>query len=206
MAAEVDSATRGDVMIQAAATAKNEGAHRARRPRFLLAMAATAILGSACSAPPEPGDSAVVPTTESSASRVLPAPPVAPPQVVLPDRFRVTLELAITPEELSQGLMFRPSLPADRGMLLIFAEERLPNIWMMNTLVALDLVYLDRAGVVADVITDAQPCPEEPCPRFTPKRPAQAVLEIPAGSAVKHAIEEGVALEFTGVPDYPASP
>ena len=86
--------------------------------------------------------------------------------------------------------MFRPKLADDRGMLLIFTEERLPNIWMMNTLVALDIVYLDSKGNVVDVITDAQPCPGEPCPRFTPKLPAKAVLEIPAGSATLHGVSE----------------
>jgi uncharacterized membrane protein (UPF0127 family) len=124
--------------------------------------------------------------------------------VTLPDGFDVILELAITPDELSQGLMFRPRLPEDRGMLLVFADERYPNIWMMNTLVALDLVYLDASGTVVDVVADAQPCPAEPCPRFTPKRAAKAVLEIPAGGAVRHGIVEGVTLSFERVPGFPA--
>ena len=127
------------------------------------------------------------------------------PKVLLPDGFEVTLELAITPEELAQGLMFRPKLADDRGMLLIFAEERLPSIWMMNTLVALDLVYLDSKGNVVDVITDAQPCPGEPCPRFTPKLPAKAVLEIPAGSATLHGVSAGDRLEFVRVAEISAS-
>jgi len=126
-------------------------------------------------------------------------------RVLLPDGFEVTLELAITPEELAQGLMFRPKLPRDRGMLLIFAEERLPSIWMMNTLVALDLVYLDSTGTVVDVVIDAQPCPGEPCPRFTPKQAAKAVLEIPAGAATLHNVTEGAKLAFERVPEFPSS-
>ncbi len=124
------------------------------------------------------------------------------PQVLLPDGFVVDIELAVTPDELAQGLMFRPKLAEDRGMLLVFAEERFPTIWMMNTLVALDLVYLDSTGTVVDVITDAQPCPEEPCPRFTPKKPAKAVLEIPAGTATRHAISGGTKLEFLRVAEF----
>jgi uncharacterized membrane protein (UPF0127 family) len=76
---------------------------------------------------------------------------------------------------------------------------------MMNTLVALDLVYLDRTGRVVDVITDAQPCPGEPCPRFTPKQPAQAVLELPAGAATAHAISEGTVIDFAHVPGFPVT-
>jgi uncharacterized membrane protein (UPF0127 family) len=142
---------------------------------------------------------------EAASSTVTEAPAMEMSHVVLPDGFELTLELAITPEELAQGLMFRPKLPQDRGMLLIFAEERLPSIWMMNTLVALDLVYLDSAGTVVDVVTDAQPCPGEPCPRFTPKQAAKAVLEIPAGAATRHNITEGAKLAFGRVPDFPSN-
>ena len=162
------------------------------------------LVGTGCSPSPTADES----TAAATDAGALPAetPPMPPsPTAVFPDGFSATIELAITPDELAQGLMFRPSLPDDRGMLLIFSEERLPNIWMMNTLVALDLVYLDRTGRVVDVITDAQPCPGEPCPRFTPKLPAQAVLEIPAGAAGAHAITEGTVIEFTHVPGFPVT-
>lgn len=130
-------------------------------------------------------------------------PAVIHPTAVLPDGFVVTLELAITPDERAQGLMFRPILPEDRGMLLVFSEEGLPNIWMMNTLVSLDIVYLDRSGTVVDLVVDAQPCAGEPCPRFSPKQVAQVVLEIPAGGAGRHGIEVGSTLEFSDVPGFP---
>ena len=104
-----------------------------------MALPLMILILATCSCAPSPettGTSSEPGETEASTSAG--TPPVGMPQVLLPDGFEVTLELAITPEELSQGLMFRPRLPEDRGMLLIFAEERLPSIWMMNTLVALD--------------------------------------------------------------------
>ena len=162
------------------------------------------LVGAGCSPPPTADESTGAATETGAAPDATPPKPPNP-TAVFPDGFSATIELAITPDELAQGLMFRPSLPDDRGMLLIFSEERLPNIWMMNTLVALDLVYLDRTGRVVDVITDAQPCPGEPCPRFTPKLPAQAVLEIPAGAAGAHAITEGTVIEFTHVPGFPVT-
>ena len=167
-------------------------------PLVILALA----VGS-CAPSPEEAATSIAPN-EAEYPAMNEAPPVEMPHALLPDGFEVTLELAITPEELSQGLMFRPRLPEDRGMLLIFAEERLPSIWMMNTLVALDLVYLDSSGTVVDIITDAQPCPGEPCPRFSPKQPAKAVLEIPAGTATRHGVTEGVQLNFARVPDFPS--
>jgi len=170
---------------------------------LLIPLVVVALAVGSCAPSPDPGATPNAPSKADDSILIKP-PAMEMPQVMLPDGFEVILELAITPEELAQGLMYRPKLPQDRGMLLIFAEERLPSIWMMNTLVALDLVYLDSTGSVVDVVTDAQPCPGEPCPRFTPKLPAKAVLEIPAGAATRHAIEVGAQLDFVRVPEYPS--
>ena len=176
----------------------------ARVAVLTLSLTLLLLVVAGCSPSPTADDPTAATTDVATApSETPPRPPS--PTAVFPDGFTAAIELAITPDELAQGLMFRPSLPDDRGMLLVFSEERLPNIWMMNTLVALDLVYLDRTGRVVDVITDAQPCPGEPCPRFTPKLPAQAVLEIPAGAAGAHAITEGSVIEFTHVPGFPVT-
>jgi uncharacterized membrane protein (UPF0127 family) len=179
-------------------------AERALAAVSIVSITAMLLVGGACSPAPPAEESTAAPAVDTDAPRDTPPPPPSP-TAVFPDGFSATIELAITPDELAQGLMFRPSLPNDRGMLLIFSDERLPNIWMMNTLVALDLVYLDQTGRVVDVITDAQPCPGEPCPRFTPKLPAQAVLEIPAGGARAHSITEGSVIEFTHVPGFPVT-
>jgi len=162
------------------------------------------LVAVACAPPPDTAATSEEPSEVYSSAPAGPPPPQLP-NVVLSDGFEITLELAMTPEELAQGLMFRPKLPDNRGMLLIFNEERLPSIWMMNTLVALDLVYLDSTGTVVDVITGAQPCPGEPCPRYTPKQPTKAVLEIPAGTASRHEIAEGATLDFARVPEFPSS-
>jgi uncharacterized membrane protein (UPF0127 family) len=169
--------------------------------RHLLTTVLVGVLAAASCSPST--DTAPDASPRNTTEATLPTEPQPMPVVRLPDEFEVTLELAITPDELAQGLMFRPNLAADRGMLLIFAEERIPSIWMMNTLVALDLVYLDSTGKVVEVITDAQPCPGEPCPRFSPKEPAKAVLEVPAGAAVEHGITRGLELEFVRVPGFP---
>ena len=134
------------------------------------------------------------------------APPpleVVLPRATLPDGATVDLELATTPEETTSGLMFRPSLAANRGMLLLWSEERYATIWMMNVLVPLDIVYLDDAGKVIEVVADARPCTAEPCPRFTPDEPSRAVLEMAAGSAVAHGITVGANIKFERVSGYP---
>jgi uncharacterized membrane protein (UPF0127 family) len=140
-------------------------------------------------------------------------PPVQPekqaptlPTATLPNGARITLELALTPQEISQGLMYRPLLPDDRGMLFLFEFERRPSFWMKNTIIPLDLVFLNGVGRVVDIISNAQPCPSDPCPQYIPDNPARAVLEIAAGGAARHGIEAGDLLEFERVEGYPLQP
>jgi DNA-binding NtrC family response regulator/uncharacterized membrane protein (UPF0127 family) len=162
----------------------------------ILPIAALLII-AACSQP-----------TQQSSTEAGSAPPPTPiplPQAVFADGFAVDLELAVTADEVASGLMFRPSLPDNRGMLFLFDQPRLPSFWMKNMLIPLDLVFLDEAGVVVDVIADVQPCAAEPCPNYPPSSPAQAVLEINAGSATAHGIEIGTVIQFERVPSYPAS-
>ena len=130
---------------------------------------------------------------------------IVQPRAILPDGAAVDLELATTPEETTTGLMFRPSLPRDRGMLLLWSEERYATIWMMNVLVPLDIVFLDDAGEVIEIVADARPCAAEPCPRFTPDEPSRAVLELEAGRAAAHGVALGESVKFEKVPGYPVS-
>jgi len=150
---------------------------------------------AACSQPPPE------PTAGAYAT---PAPtPIPLPQAVLPDGFAIDLELAMTPEEISNGLMFRPTLPEKRGMLFLLDQPRIPAFWMKNMLIPLDLVFLDATGVVVDVVANVQPCAAEPCPNYPPSSPALAVLEIVAGGAAEHGLEVGILIEFERVPGYP---
>jgi uncharacterized membrane protein (UPF0127 family) len=109
----------------------------------------------------------------------------------------------VTADEIARGLMFRPSLADDRGMLFLFDQPRQPSFWMKNMLIPLDLVFLDGTGTVVDVIANVQPCAADPCPNYPPSSPAQAVLEINAGGAAAHGIEVGTILRFERVPGYP---
>jgi uncharacterized membrane protein (UPF0127 family) len=132
------------------------------------------------------------------------SPPAADlPLATLPDGFAVELELALTAEEVARGLMYRPSLPANRGMLFVFEETRNPTFWMKNTRVPLDIVFLDEGGAVVQVEADAPPCAAEPCPRYTSQAPARAVLELAAGSAAQHGVVAGARLRFARVTGYP---
>ncbi len=133
-------------------------------------------------------------------------PKVELPHAVLPDGFVVDLELAVTPQEVTDGLMYRPSMPEQRGMLFIFDVDRYPAFWMKNTLISLDLVFLDSSGAVVDIAAGVPPCALDPCPTYSPKNPTRAVLEIVAGVAAAHGVEPGATIMFERIPGYPVEP
>jgi uncharacterized membrane protein (UPF0127 family) len=74
---------------------------------------------------------------------------------------------------------------------------------MKNTIIPLDLIFFDGAGVVADIIEDAQPCAADPCPQYIPDAPAKTVLEVAAGVVSQNGLEIGDRVEFADVEGYP---
>jgi uncharacterized membrane protein (UPF0127 family) len=92
--------------------------------------------------------------------------------------FRI--ELARTPRERAKGLMFRRELAADAGMLFDFQREETIAMWMKNTYVSLDMIFLSRQGKVVSIAADATPLSEAV---ISSGQPAYAVLEVPAGTA-----------------------
>jgi uncharacterized membrane protein (UPF0127 family) len=101
------------------------------------------------------------------------------------------VELADTTEERTLGLMHRKSLPADRGMLFVFDEEKVYPFWMKNTLIPLDIIWISAGKEVVFVSRDTPPCVSNPCPLVTPDAPAKYVLEVNAGIAESLGIEPG---------------
>lgn len=70
---------------------------------------------------------------------------------------RFTVELADTPETRATGLMFRESLPRSAGMLFVFDAPDRAVFWMENTLISLDMLFIDSAGVVRRIHPRARP-------------------------------------------------
>lgn len=102
--------------------------------------------------------------------------------VYVQDRpFRV--EIADTPEKHALGLMHRPCLKEGYGMLFVFTDEEVRSFWMKNTLVALDMIFINGDRLVVDIVHSAPPCRADPCPSFTSAYPARFVLELAGGTA-----------------------
>jgi uncharacterized membrane protein (UPF0127 family) len=91
------------------------------------------------------------------------------------------VELALTPEEMSRGLMFRDHLDANQGMIFVFDKERDYQFWMENTMIPLDIIWIDENREVVFISENAQPCKEYSCPVIEPAKNAKYVLEINGG-------------------------
>ncbi|OGR42178.1 MAG: hypothetical protein A2X35_06730 [Elusimicrobia bacterium GWA2_61_42] len=124
--------------------------------------------------------------------------------LALPDGAAVRVELALTPEAQAKGLMFRSELPRGRGMLFVFRDGGLKSFWMKNTLIDLDMVFLDAdlkvLRVFHKVPRSAPNQPEGEVARAA--APASLVLELPAGCARAHRVRPGAVLRIS----FPAAP
>lgn len=112
-----------------------------------------------------------------------------------------TIEVAIEPEEQARGLMFRPALPADAGMLFVFDPPRPANFWMRNTMIALDMIFIDDTGRVESIAERTDPYSERASSSLGDVR---AVLEINGGLSRHLGIAPGAQVihaAFKNAPD-----
>jgi len=102
--------------------------------------------------------------------------------------YDFTVEVAHSPEERSRGLMFRKSLADDHGMLFLFDGGKRRAMWMKNTLIPLDMMFLGCGGQVLAIHADAEPKSLKP---ISPDVLACGVLEISGGVAARLGIAPG---------------
>jgi uncharacterized protein len=117
-------------------------------------------------------------------------------RLTLPSGKALTVEVMVKDEDRQMGLMFRPSLPADRGMLFLFEQADFHGIWMKNCKFPIDIVWLDEESRVVHLAESVPPCKAEPCPVYQPLRRASYVLEIGAGQARREKALVGSKLSF----------
>ena len=102
----------------------------------------------------------------------------------------LNVEIADDNQKRTNGLMFRGSLDETSGMFFIFENENYQIFWMKNTLIPLDLVYIDKNLKVVD-IKYAVPCKEDPCAVYKSAKPAKYVLEVNGNFTAKKNIKPG---------------
>lgn len=96
--------------------------------------------------------------------------------------------LADSDRRLSQGLMFVRSLPPARGMLFVHPQPRVLSMWMKNTYIPLDMLFIDEQGRVVTIVENTTP---HSLATVSSKKPAIAVLEIAGGEAKRLGLQAG---------------
>lgn len=119
--------------------------------------------------------------------------------------FRV--EIAERAVDLEKGLMFRNYLEKDRGMLFVFENSGNYPFWMKNTLIPLDIIWINKNNEIVFIKEKAEPCPPSPkategqvkevdCPIIDPEETAKYVLEINGGLVKEMNIKVGDKVSF----------
>jgi uncharacterized membrane protein (UPF0127 family) len=120
-------------------------------------------------------------------------------EVVLPSGVKIRAETMRQQSDLLRGMMFRDSLPANRGMLFYHMREDKTPYYMFNVKIPLDIVWMDHDRRIVEIARNVPPCTAKAaheCPTYGGKFPALFVLEVNAGFAANNGLKEGERLEF----------
>jgi uncharacterized protein len=143
--------------------------HRARAGGWMLLVAAVALCAFA-------GDAAR-------------AASVQPLEIVTRNGVHVfSVEMATTEQEKETGLMYRKELPDGKGMLFDFSPEQQVSMWMKNTYIPLDMIFIRADGRILRIAENTEPLSTKIIPSGGP---AKGVLEVIAGTAKKYGIAPG---------------
>ena len=107
--------------------------------------------------------------------------------------------LADTPQRQAQGLMFVRSLPPERGMLFVHDEPTPISMWMKNTYIPLDMVFIDSRHRIMQIVEQTTP---HSLDLIKSRGPALAVLEIAAGDAKRLALHTGQKVTHPALADH----
>lgn len=123
------------------------------------------------------------------------------PQSVLINGHAIAVEIADQPEEWARGLMGRRSLPENQGMLFVFPDKQIRTFWMKDTLIPLDIIYIDDDRVVdlATLNPATGPPASGDIPRHTSRAEANYVLEVKAGTIGRLGLTTGSEIRIWGL-------
>ena len=172
------------------------------RTRAVFTLCIAALSLSACETSARGRDAGTVPpkpviTDVTHKDYVGPKMPKA--KVILQDAFGgqqvVDVEVAATGDQRQRGLMWRTKLDEGTGMLFIFPTEDVQSFWMRNTLIALDMIFINEAGTVVGIVENAEP---QTLVSRSVGIPGKYVLEVPGGWSAKVGIKAGAKAELKG--------
>jgi uncharacterized membrane protein (UPF0127 family) len=106
------------------------------------------------------------------------------------------VEIAETEKQRAQGLMHRSFLASNKGMLFVFDQVGIQRVWMKNTPMALDIVFLSEEGRVVSTLQNLQPCLQQPCKVYPSNKEAKYMLELNAGMIKRTGIKDNQKIVF----------
>jgi len=118
-----------------------------------------------------------------------------PAKVCFRDGVCVNADIANTKENMTRGLMNRTEMPGDYGMLFVFPDEGDYVFWMKNTLIPLDIIWINSSKHIVHM-EYAVPCIKDPCRIYRPDAKSVYVLEVNGRYAMKNNIAEGQKVEI----------
>ncbi len=108
----------------------------------------------------------------------------------------IGVEVVYKKEDVVHGLQGRDALPDNHGMLFVFSDAAVHSFWMKDTLIPLDMIWLDYSRRVVHIEDNVPPCQRDPCATYAPSRKAMYVLEVNARKAAQWGIKLGEEFEF----------
>ena len=176
-----------------------------RRTLLVVALGLVACTQAEGRSPKDAGLAAKRVTDVSAADYVGPALPKG--RVIVKDAYgawhRFEVEIAATRDARTRGLMWRTEMPEGKGMLFIFSQVQPLSFWMRNTLIPLDMLFIDADLNVVGIVENAQPKSLE---SRGVGHPSQFVLELAGGTAAKLGLRAGLPVKLEGAGDLKAEP
>lgn len=120
-------------------------------------------------------------------------------ELTLPSGKEIKFEGLRTPTDMARGAMFRDSLPPGRGLMYEYAKPGRYSMWMYQTKIPLDTIWMNQNRQVVEIVEKMPPCPSasaRECPHYGGNQDAQFVLQLASGESAKNNITVGSTLNF----------
>ena len=118
--------------------------------------------------------------------------------LTLPGGEVIRVETMIDPEDQLRGMMFRTEMKPGHGMLFISRQPQKQSFWMYQTLIPLDMIWMDSDKRIVEIVPNASPCKTKAsqCPQYGGHEYARYVLELAGGMAQKYGLKLGQQMRF----------
>lgn len=122
---------------------------------------------------------------------------IAPNTIIFVEQqLEIGIEIASSKAQRERGLMHRTRLGENQGMLFAYPDQAPRGVWMKNTLLPLDVLFLAGDGSIVAMLNNLQPCPSDPCPIYNSQASARYMLELNAGFITKNNVKIGQPLRL----------